>query len=103
MPERDFAGALAERMREAIASAHHAISEAHVVRATSQLIREPTSMAKRCAWCGRLAIGRGWTPAEKIPENVRAQLEDRMTHGICGGCIRRLEQEGKTAPIHGVR
>jgi ribosomal protein L28 len=97
--EHDLTTALAERVRVAIERAHAVVAEADVLSALSRLLREPTSMAKRCAWCGRLALGRGWIPAEQIPAEIRALLEERMTHGICADCLRRLEREGKTRAI----
>lgn len=96
MHERSMDAALIERAREAIGRAQAAIAEADVLRATARLLRDPASMARRCAWCGRLALGRTWKPADQVPEELRTRFEDRATHGICATCLRRLEREGQS-------
>lgn len=45
----------------------------------------------RCAWCDRFNIGEEWLHLESIGEgqlNVRAELLQRATHGICPECFR---------------
>src|SRR5207245_2586009 len=97
--EGELLEALNEMVRDAIARAQAVAERSELVRVASQLVRDPTLLAKRCAWCNRLAFGRRWIPAADLPEFVRPLLENRVSHGICADCMRRLEREGASRPI----
>lgn len=92
----DLFAALAARLQEAIAEARLAVEHSQVVAAASSLGRGPHTMAKRCAWCGRLELGRGWRSPERTPRFLAATLERRSTHSICPDCVRRLEESGQS-------
>lgn len=87
---------LAARLQEAVAQARATVEESYMVIAASRLARSPNVMAKRCAWCGRLDLGRGWRPPEQTPRFLVATLERRATHTICPDCVRRLEEAGQS-------
>jgi hypothetical protein len=91
--------ALAARARRAAAEAERIVARSQVIVAARRVVRDPASMVKRCAWCGRVLIGRGWVPAEDMPDFVIDALEDHTTHGICERCVRRLERDGASRPL----
>jgi len=93
----DVLAVLGARLQEALARAREAVEESQVLIAASSLARSPGSMAKRCAWCGRLELGLGWRPPEQAPRFLVATLERRATHTICPDCVRRLEESGQSA------
>jgi hypothetical protein len=65
---------LGARVRSALARAQAAVAEADLLTTASRLLREPGSMARRCAWCGRIALGREWVPEDDVPKFVRSEL-----------------------------
>lgn len=97
--ERDLLTSLASRVRAAIERAHELVADAELVTAASRLVRDPGSLARRCAWCGRLALGRRWVPVDELPAFIRADLDEHVTHGICERCLRRLEESGESRPL----
>lgn len=90
---------LMERARRAYRDADTAIARSEVVVSARRLVRDPAAMVKRCAWCGRLLLGRGWVPTEEVPQFVGSALDERTTHGICERCVRRLERDGVSRPL----
>lgn len=94
--EGDVFAVLAARLQEAVTRAREAVEESQVLIAASTLARSPAAMAKRCAWCGRLELGRGWRAPEQTPRFLVTTLERRATHTICPDCVRRLEEAGQS-------
>jgi hypothetical protein len=97
-PQRDFIEALTSRARAAIAAAERTVAQSETLAAASRLVTDPSQMVKRCAWCGRLALGR-WTSSEEAPRFLAGRLDGQTTHGICSECLRRLERTGRTRPL----
>jgi len=95
----DAATALLGRVRQALAEAEHAVAQSEVVTTATRLVREPGSMVTRCAWCSRIRLGRGWMPAESVPQFFARYVEEHGTHGICADCVRDLEVAGHTRPL----
>jgi hypothetical protein len=72
--------------------------EADVARRRSQLLREfvtyfrehRTELPLRCAWCGRIRIGRRWAaPEDFLDGDLPVRIRERATHGICDDCFER--------------
>jgi hypothetical protein len=95
----DLVGSLLRRVTRARTEAEKAVARSEVLAAARVAVREPRRMVKRCAWCGRLALGRGWVPADEVPAFVGTLLDERTTHGICEHCLRRLERDGASKPL----
>ena len=91
--------ALAARARRAAAEAERIVARSQVIMAARRATHDPSAMVKRCAWCGRVMIGREWVAAEHMPKFVARALEDHTTHGICDGCLHRLERDGTSRPL----
>src|SRR5262249_52620478 len=91
-------GALELRAQRARDEARQLIMQSRCIVASRRLLADPESVITRCAWCGRLALGGAWMPVDEIPVFVNGRLEGQTTHGICLGCIDRLEREGKSRP-----
>ena len=87
------------RVREAVAEATRAVARSESLLAARALVRERGRLAKRCAWCGRLDLGRRWTPPDEVPQFLPAAVRERITHGICPDCLARLEREGQTREL----
>ena len=96
--EHDFADDLTSRVRRAIAVAQETVARSEALAAASRLVQDPSLMMKRCAWCGRLALGR-WTTNERVPSFVTDRMDGQTTHGICADCLRRLERTGRSRPL----
>ncbi len=93
------AAALLGRAKLALAEAEHAVAQSEVVTSATRLVRDPGSMVTRCAWCSRIKLGRGWMPAESVPQFFASYVEEHGTHGICDDCICELEVTGHTRPL----
>jgi hypothetical protein len=51
----------------------------------------------RCAWCDRFEVEGEWLHLHAIgrgQQQIASSLRDRVTHGICPDCIRRLREAG---------
>ena len=92
MDDRDAVEALVFRARSAIAAARTTVAQAEVLTEASRLANDRYALIRRCAWCGRLALGR-WTPADEAPAFLTLRAESKATHGICPDCLRRIEQQ----------
>lgn len=100
MPESgELVRSLMRRVNRARAEAERAVARSETLTAAMRVIREPGAMLNRCAWCGRVSVGRGWVPADAMPAFVARLLDDRTTHGICERCLRRLERDGASRPL----
>jgi len=97
----DLPAALAGRLQEALARVRATLDESELLTAASRLARDPATMARRCAWCGRLELGRSWRAPESAPEFLVATLERRATHTICPDCLGRLEATGQSRSPNG--
>lgn len=94
--ERDLFAVLSTRLQDAVARAGEAIERSQLLMSASRLARNPATMAKRCAWCGRLDLGHGWQSPERAPRFLASTLEQRATHTICPECVCRLEESGQS-------
>ena len=92
MDELDAVGALVFRARRAVAAARTTVAQAEVLTESSRLANDRNALIRRCAWCGRLALGR-WTPADEAPAFLTLRAEGKATHGICPDCLRHVEQQ----------
>jgi len=92
--DRDFAEALARRVREVLARAQAAVEQAQLLTSASQVAKDRDAMVRHCAWCGRLSFGERWLEAERAPRFLVGRLVERATHGICPDCFGRLERTG---------
>jgi hypothetical protein len=103
MAEQQVARMLRRRVRAAITEASSTVARSECLSAARILVRDPHRLARRCAWCGRLALGRHWTPPAELPGFLPAEVRQRISHGICPDCLARLEREGGTRPTTGRR
>ncbi len=97
----DLLEGLSARLQDAVAHAQAAVERSEVLAAVSQLARNPAAMARRCAWCGRLELGRSWRVPQYTPPLLLDTLERRATHTICPDCVERLEQSGRSRQVDG--
>lgn len=88
---------LIRRVRAALSEAEAAVARSE--RLTAARALRGAGPARRCAWCGRLALGRHWTPLEEAPAFVPRDIGDGASHTICPDCLGRLEREGRTRPL----
>jgi hypothetical protein len=95
-PEEDLPDVLLHRMRLAVGEAERAVERSATLRAARRLLRE-RMLLKRCAWCGRFSLGKGWQPLEQLPHFVPGLVREQATHGICPDCMHRLER-GRGSP-----
>jgi hypothetical protein len=91
---------LARRVKQAIAAAEEAKAKSETLVAARRVVRDPAMMLRRCAWCGRISLGR-WTVVEEAPPFLPREMHGRTTHGICPDCLCRLERRGETKPVSG--
>jgi hypothetical protein len=89
---------LEQRVWQAIATACGEVRRARILVEGAQVVREPSAMLTRCAWCGRYALGDGWADPDETPVWPE-RLGGRTTHGICGQCLRMLETSGASRPL----
>jgi hypothetical protein len=92
---RRFYRELIERAREASARAESEGRRASDLRSFARALRnsEPP-MLVRCAWCDRVAADGCWIEPDSLPgDNLREQLRDYASHGICPDCFARVSDE----------
>jgi hypothetical protein len=95
----DVVGALIRRVNHACADAQRAVARSEMLVTARRLARDPSSMVRRCAWCGRMQLGHDWISADEAPAFLGSELDHRTSHGICERCIRKLEQDGASLPV----
>ncbi len=95
--EPEVVGELMQRLRTAVQEASAAAAWSERLLAARRLARG--ALPTRCAWCGRLALGRQWTPLDEAPAFLPRDVGDGASHTICPDCTARLEREGRTRPL----
>jgi hypothetical protein len=90
--------ALRRRARDAVAEAERAVSRSQTLTAARRLLHE-RALLKRCAWCGRISLGRGWTASDDLPHFVPESVRANASHGICPTCLERLARDGDSRTV----
>jgi hypothetical protein len=88
-----MAGALELRAHRARDAAGRLVACSERIVASRRLLADPETMVKRCAWCGRLALGRAWVLEDEVPAFAGGLFEKRTTDGICSHCFDRLQRD----------
>jgi len=90
------ARAAAREVRRVAGEARDVGESSRQARRRSELLRRfllqwqsnPDYLIRRCAWCGRLAVGDEFVhPRDFLRGDVPARVQEHATHGICPDCL----------------